>query len=246
MRIKVDETNQSKPPVAEAAMKQLTSSDAKRIDLASARAQRTMQLAMALVCAALLVACSSSQEGGFWGKKKPIVVTEFQIEMQLAAAPTTPTPPTTAPATPPATAPATTRPTTSPATRPAGAASAKLPSGAPQPTKLLVNLTTGAGTFFDDEGKAWHYTLTPQRVEMLREALAKGDWQNFAPATEPAKDRRFVLTAFNAGAVVGQPVALSFHSIKRATIEPQMPFIEAYDEAMRVAKPLSRTIDLTR
>jgi hypothetical protein len=223
-------------------MKQLTSSDAKRIDLASARAQRTMQLAMALVCAALLVACSSSQEGGFWGKKKPIVVTEFQIQMQLAAAPTTPT---TAPATPPATAPATTRPTTSPATRPATAASAKLPSGAPQPTKLLVNLTTGAGTFFDDEGKAWHYTLTPERVEMLREALAKGEWQTLEAASKTASDLRFVLTASNAGAAVGQPVAWPVKPAKGQAVVVQI-FNDAFAEGHRVANPLSKKMDLAR
>lgn len=227
-------------------MKQLTSSDAKRIDLASARAQRTMQLAMALVCASLLVACSSSQEGGFWGKKKPIVVTEFQIEMQLAAAPTTPTPPTTAPATTrPTTAPATTRPTPSPATRPATAASVKLPSGAPQPTKLLVNLTTGAGTFFDDEGKAWHYTLTPERVESLREALSKGDWQTLEAASKTASDLRFVLTASNAGAAVGQPVAWPVKPAKGQAVVVQI-FNDAYAEGYRVANPLSKKMDLAR
>ncbi len=225
-------------------MKQLTSSDAKRIDLASARAQRTTQLAMALVCAALLVACSSSQEGGFWGKKKTIVVTEFQIEMQLAAAPTPPATPTTAPAAPattaPATAPATTRPTTRPAT-----ASAKVPSGAPQPTKLQVNLTTGAGTFFDDEGKAWHYTLTPERVEKLREALSKGDWQTLEPASKAAADFRFVLTASNAGAAVGQPVAWPANSAKGQNVTVQI-FNDAFAEGYRVANPLSKKIDLAR
>lgn len=225
-------------------MKRLTSSDAKRIDRASARARQTARWAMTLTCAAMLVACSSSQEGGFWGRKKSIVVTEIQIVLQPAAPQATATPvvATTAPATTaPATAPATTRPTTRPTTAPA-----PLLIGLPQPTRLHVNLETGAGTFFDDEGRAWHYTLTPQRVEVLRAALAKGDWQTLEPASKAAGDLRFVLTATNAGAAVGQPVTWPVLPAKGQAGVVQIPFNDAFAEGYRVANPLSKKMDLTR
>lgn len=199
-------------------------------------------IALALACGALLIGCSaSSQQGSFWGSKRAVAATEFQLEMQFSAAASTPASPTTAPAT--------TRPTTAPATQSASGrqtTASTLPSGAPQPTKLRVDLLTGAAVYTDDEGKAWHYTLTPERVDTLREALAKGDWQTLGPANKPAEDLRFVLTAYNAGTVVGQPVSWPVFYVKGTPFGPQIPFNDAYGEAIRVAKPLSRKLDLTR